>query len=319
MTLVSYIVPCFNGENYILECIESIFRQNNVDVEAIVVDDGSSDSSAALVNMFIENNNNFQIFLYMHDGHQNKGVSASRKLGLLHSKGEYVCFLDADDYLVDKQKSALQVAEFRADPSLVMVHTAVNVVGTDFNSESFKAQFRFNCRYKSYNYSSLRDSFKNNRICNSTAMVKRSALNEVFFDSLQCFQYEDWALWLLLSRVGRYKCLSVETTAYRLHANSSTSFVAKNKLRHYYSLIECKLIILGRCGYSMLALKIIMSLRQDIFDLISYYSVEGSSGRLLPKKQRGLLLIIQVLLSPWTHITRQFYKASHLLRSAKFH
>mgnify|MGYP002630399718 CR=1 FL=1 len=317
MTLVSYIIPCFNGENYILQCIESVFVQKGVNVEAIVVDDGSTDSSAALVSEFIENNRAFRVSLHMHDGRENKGVSASRKLGLVHSKGDYVCFLDADDYLVDEQKSALQVAEFRADPSLVMVHTAISVVGVDSNSQGFKANFRANCRHGSYNYSRLKDSFINNRICNSTAMIRRSALGKVFFDSLQCFQYEDWALWLLLSRLGNYKCIAGETTAYRLHANSSTSFVAKNKLRHYYSLIECKLIILGRCGFSMLAFKTMMSLSRDVIDLINFYSVEGSSGLLLPKKQRGPLLLIQALLSPWTHIVYQFKKVPYLFKSAR--
>ena len=65
MTIVSYIIPCFNGENYILQCIESVFVQKGVNVEAIVVDDGSTDSSAALVSEFIENNRAFRVSLHI--------------------------------------------------------------------------------------------------------------------------------------------------------------------------------------------------------------------------------------------------------------
>lgn len=53
MTLVSYVIPCFNSELYILECLESIFRQRNVNVEAVVVDDGSHDRSIELVTSFL--------------------------------------------------------------------------------------------------------------------------------------------------------------------------------------------------------------------------------------------------------------------------
>lgn len=89
---ISVIVPVYNSEKYIRDCVESILAQIFEDFEAIFVDDGSTDSSFAIINEYVKQDNRIKLL------HQNNaGVSAARNLGLKSSKGDYVVFLDSDD------------------------------------------------------------------------------------------------------------------------------------------------------------------------------------------------------------------------------
>lgn len=312
MTLVSYVIPCFNCENYILECLQSVFSQKCVSIEALVVDDGSDDRSVELVTSYIASHSEYSVRLLDHGSRRNKGVSASRRLGFNHARGDYICFLDSDDYLTDDYKTALQLAEFQKHPQLVMVHCAVKAVGHGQELSRFADNFKANCRHNIYSLHGLNNFLVSNHICNSTSMVRRATLDAVPFDSPQCFQYEDWCMWLLLSRVGRFKCLPVEGIAYRVHDNSATSLVQKNRLGHSYSLIECKLAFLARCGFSFLALRVLLSLRRDLVGLIDCYLVEGSSGMYLPSRSAAPLLLFKACLFPG------YFLRSQLRKLAKF-
>ena len=90
--MISVIIPVFNVELFLQSCLESVKAQTLKDFEAILVDDGSSDSSGAICDAYARADNRFRVV------HQpNQGVSAARNRGLDHAKGEYVYFVDADD------------------------------------------------------------------------------------------------------------------------------------------------------------------------------------------------------------------------------
>ena len=114
--LISCIVPVFNGERYLEETLDSIHQQTYRPVEVIVVDDGSTDGTAAVVAAYGER----VIYLYQ----RNAGPAAARNLGLDRASGELVAFLDADD-LWQPEKLARQMAEFEARPDLDLCITQV--------------------------------------------------------------------------------------------------------------------------------------------------------------------------------------------------
>lgn len=94
MMLISIIVPVFNAKNYIEKCIKSIICQTYIDWELLLIDDGSTDNSYEMCKKYV----NEKINLF----HKNNGgVSSARNYGLKKSKGDYIVFVDADDY-VDK-------------------------------------------------------------------------------------------------------------------------------------------------------------------------------------------------------------------------
>lgn len=92
--LVSVIIPVYNAEKYLVRCIQSALDQTYPDLEIILVDDGSTDSSTSICRRFYFN---FSKIKYIRK--ENGGLSSARNCGIREAKGKYLFFLDADDYL----------------------------------------------------------------------------------------------------------------------------------------------------------------------------------------------------------------------------
>lgn len=95
MTKVSIIVPIYNAERYLGECIASILTQSYKDIEVILVNDGSIDGSLSICESYAKTDDRIIII-----NKANSGVSETRNVGIEAATGEYVCFSDADDYLM---------------------------------------------------------------------------------------------------------------------------------------------------------------------------------------------------------------------------
>lgn len=117
--LVSGIMIFLNGEKFIEEAIESVFAQTYDHWELLLVDDGSTDSSTAIAQRYARKCSEKVRYLE-HEGHQNRGMSATRNLGIHHAKGEYIAFLDADDIWLP-QKLERQLAILESQPEAAMV------------------------------------------------------------------------------------------------------------------------------------------------------------------------------------------------------
>lgn len=94
MPEISIIIPVFNVEQYLKQCLDSIVSQDCSSIEVILIDDGSTDGSATLCKDYA-NTYNYIKFLRKENG----GVSSARNMGLQHAKGEYVAFIDSDDWV----------------------------------------------------------------------------------------------------------------------------------------------------------------------------------------------------------------------------
>ncbi len=92
--LISVIVPIYNVEKYLKECLLSIQNQTYKHLQIILVDDGATDKSAEIAQKFVKEDSRFQLFKQ-----ENKGQSAARNVGMKHATGTYLSFVDADDFL----------------------------------------------------------------------------------------------------------------------------------------------------------------------------------------------------------------------------
>lgn len=99
--LVSVIVPVYNGERYLSRCIESIINQPYRNIEIILINDGSTDNSGEICNAYALSDNRIRV---IHT--QNNGPAAARNIGIENSKGEFIFFVDADDFI---EKNALSL------------------------------------------------------------------------------------------------------------------------------------------------------------------------------------------------------------------
>ena len=91
---LSIIIPVYNTEDYIRQCIESVLNIKNIQTEIVVVNDGSTDKSLTILEEYAEKNNNIKIITQ-----ENQGASAARNTGIRVCTGDYIYFLDSDDWI----------------------------------------------------------------------------------------------------------------------------------------------------------------------------------------------------------------------------
>lgn len=96
MIKVSLIVPVYNMEKYLKKCLDSLINQTLDDIEIIIIDDNSSDSSPEIINYYYKNNPNKVIPIILNE---NQKVGYARNIGIERAKGEYILFVDSDDYV----------------------------------------------------------------------------------------------------------------------------------------------------------------------------------------------------------------------------
>ena len=121
---VSVICIFYNAERFFAEAIDSVLAQEGVSFELLLVDDGSSDGSSAVAKDYARRHPETVRYLE-HEGHANRGMSATRNLGLAHARGDYVAFIDSDDRW-RPGKLREQAALLDGDPALGMVCGTVN-------------------------------------------------------------------------------------------------------------------------------------------------------------------------------------------------
>ena len=128
---VSVIIPCFNAENHIEECLSSVMLQNHSDVEIICVNDGSTDNTKSIIQKKIDNSR-FPIQLINQENH---GAQYSRNVGLKAAAGEYFQFLDADDLVLeDKISTQIRLAESHQNPSIIAgSHVREDIEGVELS------------------------------------------------------------------------------------------------------------------------------------------------------------------------------------------
>ena len=112
---LSVIVPIYNVENYLPECIDSVIHQAGLRLEIILVDDGSTDRSGVIADQYAQKDNRIKVI------HQkNKGVSAARNVGIDIVQGKYIAFVDSDDLIKEDSLSNLYHAAIRFQADIVM-------------------------------------------------------------------------------------------------------------------------------------------------------------------------------------------------------
>lgn len=113
--MISVIVPVYNVEKYIEKCVESIIAQTYTDLEIILVDDGSTDNSGKLCDLYASKDERIRV---IHK--ENGGLSDARNVGIEQSTGEYLSFIDSDDYIHPQMMEILyrNMQEYGADLSM---------------------------------------------------------------------------------------------------------------------------------------------------------------------------------------------------------
>jgi len=130
---ISIIIPAFNAEKYISECLISVINQSYDNLEIIVVNDGSTDKTSEILNNFSDSR-----IIVVNQG--NKGCSAAKNIGLRMASGDYIQYLDADDYLsVDKIEKQVNLIQSKNNCisvcRTIIVSDDPGIHGTEINTQ----------------------------------------------------------------------------------------------------------------------------------------------------------------------------------------
>ena len=212
--LVSVIVPSYNSAGFVVAAVRSALNQTYTNIEVIVVDDGSTDDTRAILAEFGDS------IRYIHQA--NQGLPGARNTAIRAAKGSVFAFLDADDEWLPN-KLAVQVPLLMQDERVALVHSDVTFL--DVESGNRYQQYQPRERFQGNCYQAL--LFGNN-VTPSTVIARASAVREAGdFDSSLVTGCEDHDLWLRLARHHSFAYTAEPLTVYRLHASNMT----RNHLR----------------------------------------------------------------------------------------
>jgi len=216
MLKVSVIVPTHNC-SYLPNAIDSILGQTFKDYEIIVVDDGSTDNTKALLSKF----NGKIKYLYQ----DNKGPSSARNLGIKESEGQYIGFLDADDaWLSEKLEKEVNFLDKNTDFGMV----TCDAYATEARNEriivpSMAAQRRMHSGFV------LKKVLRENFLLMLNVLIRREVLDDIgLFDEKRLF-CEDYDLWVRVAKKYKIGYVNEVLAKYRIHG-SNRSIINKEKV-----------------------------------------------------------------------------------------
>lgn len=122
----SIVIPVYNVEEYLGRCLESILQQTLIDFEVICVDDGSTDKSFSILELYASKDTRFKVIKQ-----ENRGVSAARNTGLENANGMYICFADPDDYIATNFLERIYDEILEHNPDIIVFGANVFPITTD--------------------------------------------------------------------------------------------------------------------------------------------------------------------------------------------
>ena len=215
--LISVVVTCYNHENYIEQCLRSIFNQTYRNIELIVLDDGSTDSSNQIIREVLKDSPFVTIF----ESHKNIGVVRTRNKGLNLLNGDYFLFVDSDDFLDDRYVEELFDCAINHQADIVYC----DLFNFEKNEVYLKAQ-EFE----------LHSLLVSNYISNCS-LVKKSILKGIYYDEkLSGKKLEDYDFFLNLIINKGAKAVYQPNTKLNYRVFEKDSISKRDSVRYHYEI-----------------------------------------------------------------------------------
>lgn len=217
---ISIITANYNYAQYIEETINSVINQSYTDWEFIIVDDGSSDSSVEIIKSYCAKDS--RIKLFQHSNGKNKGLKESLLLGLSHVTGDWVAFIESDDYFYPDNFSK-KVEIIKKYPDINLIFNKVEFIKTEEKSaKNVKIFEKIQEKLSKMNFphDMFFDFYVNNMILTfSCVMVKADVLRNADFNT-PLDTMLDWWLWIHLAYKNKFYYIDKALTYWRLHDKS---------------------------------------------------------------------------------------------------
>lgn len=289
MTKVSVIVPIFNSEKYLKKCIDSLINQTLSDMEFILINDGSTDGSDSIVKSY----NDSRIKYFKRSNH---GIGATRNFGIEKSSGDFIAFLDSDDYVSEDMFYKMYNK---------CIENNLDIVICDYIKEkdNYTEQIFFN----DFGITSLKESpnlLLDVNLAPWNKIYKKEIIKDVKFPV--DVKYEDTPfVACLLRNAKRIGKLNLFLYHYRVHSNSETTIVDEK----VYDIFKICDILRNNLGFEYKD-----SVNDLIIYLITTYTI---SMRYIKNKKERDLFIEEAFIYLKTYIP--YYKKSNYFKNRIFY
>ena len=202
--LVSIVIPVYNAEKSITDVLSHVIKQTYTPFEIILVNDGSTDNSAKIIQDFIDRNAFNKNITYKYYYQVNAGPSKARNHGISCSSGEFIAFLDSDDFWAP-DKMEKQMALFQKEPCLDIIFSDSEIVRHKGKTiTKFKLFDKLNISKNTFGHEYLivnptEELIKHNFLTTPSLIARRKCFSSEFLFNENRKHMEDWELWLKLS------------------------------------------------------------------------------------------------------------------------
>ena len=225
---VSVIIASYNTGRFIMRAIESVIATEYPNLDLVIVDDGSTDDSLAIINNYVAH---YQwIRLLIHDQNKNKGISQTRNLGISQALGEYIAFLDADDtYKKNRFQKAISLMENNKEINTVcepyaLVKETDDLLNNDFLNEN-DSEFTISTVFENQSDSVklFNEILKSGSLPQTNAItVRKKAIYKAGMFPVNLKYCLERPLWLKLFCLGGFISIGTEANSrYHLHDKST--------------------------------------------------------------------------------------------------
>ena len=224
--LISVIIPAFNAEKYISTSLLSVLNQTYKNVEIIIINDGSTDSTQEIVQTLQNSDSRIKLHSI-----KNRGRAGARNYGIKQSTGSWLAFLDADDFWYPN-KLELQYEKYLLNNNIGLIYSERTWVDQFDNPLESQPE-----KYNLPEGEIYLNLVEGNYLCTSTVVIKKDIVNEVgAFDESSGFKNcQDYDLWIRASVVTQAAAIKVPLCYYRLHDENAH----KNIKSRYVGMRSC--------------------------------------------------------------------------------
>lgn len=230
----SIIIPLFNSEKYLTECVNSVLNQSFDNFEIILVDDGSTDASVNICDDYSRKYNNIKVFHKV-----NGGQSSARNLGLRYATGDYIVFLDSDDKIIDENFLNKVFSIIEKEPRDIIAFKYVDYFEDSNTVKRLDINFS-ECRSDNYNETIKNLICKDAFYCSAWSKVINKELivnNDIMFDEKSKCEDMDW-YFNVVCQAQSIALLDEEIVEYRHRDGSVTATIREKNFSDYLFFIE---------------------------------------------------------------------------------
>ena len=230
--MISVIIPVYNVENYLRQCLDSILNQTYTDFEVICINDGSTDNSLNILKEYAQKDSRIKVI-----SQKNKGPSKARNVGLKHANSEYICFIDSDDKIEPDFFEKLYAVRDMSD----LITVKINYPETD----AYKTRWhsKFNPKKETGLYKLTPSLFTKITMAVWGKLFKKSIIDKYKIKFLNGFHEDSNFLYCYMSHLQNIYFINEKLYTHILNNPNSLTFDLNNKkeycnITNYIKLIK---------------------------------------------------------------------------------